>query len=436
MTNLIKIAGRNLFRYKRRTLLTLSLIVVGVLFVAGFMAVTGSFKNMMIGQITDSFVGHMQIHRKGYLAAIETLPLTMNLRPQAVGRLETVLKETPEIEAYSMRIKFGGMFSNFTETTNIRLNGVDPEMETRTVPLLLPRIMEGEKALKKGEILVPELLARGMKVKVGDMVVVIATNKDGSVNGKQLKVGGIMESATGPGGRDGYIHIEDALEILRMEEREISEIAIRVKDFGRLHEVFGILETRLSGEQGKPGNQGADGKKKGEAPSGASAGSGGQGKSGFEVHTWEQLSPFYNIARMIDMMTLFIKIMLVAVVLISIMNVMIMAVYERVREIGTIAAIGTLPRKILSMFLIEGLLLGVIGAAIGSLLSIVLVYGLNAAGFTYNFGRQKDIILSASVNPQDLLVISGIVILVAVIASLQPALKASRMDPIKALGYV
>jgi putative ABC transport system permease protein len=412
MTNLIKIAARNLFRYKRRTFLTLSLIVIGVLFVAGFMAVTGSFKNMMIGQITDSFVGHMQIHRKGYLAAIENLPLTMNLKPQAARKVETILKEIPGVEAFSSRIKFGAMFSNFTETTNIRLNGVDPEMEAKTVPLLLPRIMEGEKALKKGEILIPELLARGMKVNVGDMVVVIATNRDGSVNGKQLKVGGIMESATGPGGRDGYVHIDDAVEILRMEEKEISEIAVRLKDFDRLYEVFGILEGKLSGELNK------------------------QGKPVFEVHTWEQLSPFYNIARMIDMMTFFIKIMLVAVVLISIMNVMIMAVYERVREIGTIAAIGTLPRRILSMFLIEGLLLGAIGAAIGGLLSVALVYGINAARFTYDFARQTDIVLTASVNPQDLLMIMGIVILVAVVASLQPAFKASRMDPIKALGYV
>ncbi|MDD5207221.1 MAG: ABC transporter permease [Desulfobacterales bacterium] len=412
MTNLIKIAARNLFRYKRRTLLTLSLIVIGVLFVAGFMAVTGSFKNMMIGQITDSFVGHVQIHRKGYLAAIENLPLTMNLKPQAARKVETILKETPEVEAFSSRIKFGAMFSNFTETTNIRLNGVDPEMESKTVPLLLPRIMQGEKTLKKGEILVPELLARGMKVNIGDMVVVIATNRDGSVNGKQLKVGGIMESATGPGGRDGYVHIDDAVEILRMEEKEISEIAVRLKDFERLHAVFGVLDGKLSGELNK------------------------QGKPVFEVHTWEQLSPFYNIARMIDMMTFFIKIMLVAVVLISIMNVMIMAVYERVREIGTIAAIGTLPRKILSMFLIEGLLLGLIGAAIGGLLSIALVFGINAAEFTYDFARQTDIVLTASVNPQDLFMIMGIVILVAVVASLQPAFKASRMDPIKALGYV
>jgi putative ABC transport system permease protein len=412
MGNLFKIAGRNLFRYKRRTLLTLSLVVIGVLFVAGFMSVTGSFKRMMVGQITDSFVGHGQIHRKGYLAAIDTLPLTMNLKPPAVKKVEALLKETPEIEAYSKRIKFGGMFSNFTETTNIRLNGVDPEMEVKTVPLLLPRIIEGEQAIKKGEILVPELLARGMKVKVGDMVVVIATNKDGSVNGKQLKVAGIMESATGPGGRDGYVHMDDAVEILRMDDPEISEIAIRIKDFDRLDEVFGKLEAGLSGEMNK------------------------QGKPVFEVHTWEKLSPFYTIARMIDMMTLFIKLMLIAVVLVSIMNVMIMAVYERVREIGTMAAIGTLPRRILSMFLLEGLLLGAIGAAIGSILSIAMVHVINLSKFTYDFSRQKDIVLSASVSPQDLLVISGIVIAVAVAASIQPALKAARMDPIRALGYV
>jgi putative ABC transport system permease protein len=139
---------------------------------------------------------------------------------------------------------------------------------------------------------------------------------------------------------------------------------------------------------------------------------------------------------MIDIMTFFIKLMLIAVVLISIMNVMIMAVYERVREIGTIAAIGTLPRRILSMFLIEGFLLGAVGAAIGSLLSIAMIYVVNAAGFTYDFGRQTGIVLTTTVNLQDLLVISGIVIAVAVVGSLQPAFKASRMDPIQALGYV
>lgn len=412
MANLTKIALRNLFRYKRRTSLTLGLIALGVVFVAVFVAVTGSFKAMMIGQITDSFVGHMQIHRKGYLASIETLPLNLNLPPDAAKKAERLLQSTAGIEAYSPRIKFSGMFSNFVETSNIRLNGIFPDKEMAAMPLFSSRIKTGTGNLERGEILIPELLARGMKVQTGDVVVVIATNQDGSVNGKQFIVGGVIESATGPGGRDGYIHIEDAMEVLRMDEMEISEIALHVKDFNRLQTIFSGLEKMLSEEKNK------------------------MGQPVFEVHTWEKLSPFYNIARMIDIMTLFIKLMLIAIVLISIMNVMIMAVYERVREIGTMAAIGTLPGKILSLFVVEGFGLGLIGAAVGSLISYIVISVINLSEFTFNFGQQKGILLSAAISPIELIILSGIVIFVSILASLQPAVKASRMDPINALGHI
>ncbi len=412
MANLFKIAIRNLARYRRRTILTSSLIAIGVIFVLLFVGVSGSFKNMMIGQMTDSMLGHIQVHRKGYMASIDNLPLTMNMKPQAVKKLEKVFQDIPDVESYSPRIKFGGMLSTFTETTNIRLNGVYPEKEMKTLPLLASRISNGGKEIRKGEIIIPELLSRGMKINVGDIVVVIATNKDGSVNGKQLKVSGIIESVTGPGGRDGYVHIEDAMEILRMEEMEISEIAVRLRDFGKLHSVYNTLNTLLSGELNK------------------------QGKPAFEVHTWESLSPFYNIARSIDFMTIFIKAMLTAIVLISVMNVMIMAVYERIREIGTIAAIGTMPGKILSMFVTEGVLLGIIGAIAGNIIGTGLVYLLKVVKITFNFGRQSGLVLSPYVTLYDIVMISLIVTIVAVIGSLQPAFKASRMEPIKALRHV
>jgi putative ABC transport system permease protein len=154
------------------------------------------------------------------------------------------------------------------------------------------------------------------------------------------------------------------------------------------------------------------------------------------VHTWETLSPFYNIARMIDLMTLFIKIMLIAIVLISIMNVMIMAVYERIREIGTIAAIGTLPGKILSMFVIEGFSLGVLGSVVGNVIGLVIVRILDLARITFDFGRQTGLVLSPTLKASDILVVSVIVIIVAVLGSLQPALKASKMEPITALRHV
>ena len=412
MGNLFKIAIRNLLRYKRRTLLTASLITIGVVFVLVFVSVSGSFKNMMIGQITDSMLGHVQVHRKGYVASIDNLPLNLNLKAGAVDRLEKILDTLPGIAAYSPRIKFGGMFSNFAETTNIRLNGVIPEKEFATTPLLPSRIADGAKEIKRGEILIPELLAKGMKVKVGDVVVIVATNKDGSVNGKQFKVGGVLESVTGPGGRDGYIHFDDAVEVLRMEDPEVSEFAIRLKKFDGLSGFTAALEARLAQELNK------------------------ENKPIFEVHTWEQLSPFYNIARMTDVMTFFIKLMLIAIVLISIMNVMIMAVYERIREIGTIAAIGTLPGKILYMFVIEGFCLGIAGAVIGNVVGIALVFIVNLSKITFNFGQQKGLLLQAHVNPADIAVISVTVIIVSVIASLQPAFKASRMEPIEALRHV
>src|SRR4030042_1718650 len=191
MGNLFKIAFRNLLRYKRRTLLTASLVTLGVVFVLLFVSITGSFKSMMIGEMTDSMLGHLQVHRKGYLASIDSLPLNLNLKMQAYKKLEGILNQQPEIEAFSPRIKFGGMFSTFVETTNIRLNGVYPDRELKAVPLLPSRVTNARgTSLEKGEIWIPELMSKSMKVNMGDTVVIIATNKDGSVNGKQFKVAG------------------------------------------------------------------------------------------------------------------------------------------------------------------------------------------------------------------------------------------------------
>src|SRR4030042_1696551 len=98
MGNLFKIAFRNLLRYKRRTLLTASLVTIGVVFVLLFISISGSFKNMMVGQMTDSMLGHLEVHRKGYLASIDNLPLNLNLKLQVYQKLEGILKQEPEVE--------------------------------------------------------------------------------------------------------------------------------------------------------------------------------------------------------------------------------------------------------------------------------------------------------------------------------------------------
>lgn len=483
MNDILKIAARNLMRYKRRTVLTSLLITVGLLAVLLFVAIAGSFKNMMVDQFTDSMVGHIQVHRRGYVGAMESLPVDRNMRPRMLVKLYDVLDKSKDITAWSPRIKLMAMYSNFANTTSIRLNGVYPQRELATVPLVTNRVLKGgEKTpfLKRGFIQVPELIAKGMKTKVGDTIVLVATNKEGSVNGKTFVVQGILESISGPGGRDGYLHIDDARDLLRINDEGIdqsvladygyaeaekefskealkqldslkkpdnvkdttppmkkltdadrqkfvtetqalfkdkgwgrpsgvSEITIRLKDRGDLDEVLADLRAQVADLKNR------------------------KNMTIFQLHPWQKFVPFSKIAKMIDLMNMFVKIILISVVLISIMNVLIMAVYERIREIGTMSAIGTRPQTILMLFVSEGFLLGVVGTLFGTVLSLVSVYILNTVTISFSFGRQENLILVPTLATSDVIMTVVLTILVAALASLYPAWKASRMDPIKAL---
>lgn len=516
MIDVLRIAARNLLRYKRRTLLTSLLITVGLVAVMLFIAVAGSFKSMMVAQFTDSMVGHLQVHKRGYVGAMESLPVDRNMRPRMLVKLYQQLDKTEGIEAWSPRVKLMAMFSNFANTTSIRLNGIDPARELATVPLVANRVLEGGQKtplVEPGRIQVPELIAKGMKVKVGDTVVLVATNKNGSVNGKTFVVQGILESISGPGGRDGYIHIDDARDLLRIEDEEVeAEVLaaegyvtlepetgetdlLKVRDSLRSEEPLKVsepleaadplqmkatstpdipieeeadLDAMLAGiSPGPPERAGYLEETRAlfaerawghpaevseitlrlrqpetqeamltDLESRVAELKNRRGLSIFQVHPWEKFVPFSKIAKMIDMMTLFIKIILISVVLISIMNVLVMAVYERVREIGTMSAIGTRPGTVLALFVSEGLLLGLLGTLVGITISLLSVSVLNAVTLSFSFGRQENLVLAPSIAAGDVITTALLTILVAVLASLQPAWKASRMDPITALRHV
>ncbi|BBO91742.1 ABC transporter permease [Desulfosarcina ovata] len=416
MLKILSLALKNLLRNKRRTLLTGMLIVVGIVAVIVFAGLSESFKRAIVGQITDSMLSHLQIHRKGYMSSVDNLPLDRMLTAKAYAKLSAILIENPGIEAFSPRIKFGAMLSNYAQTTNVRLNGIDPQKEQATAPLLISRIRDtahGDLLVAPGEVLLPEALAKGMGVGAGDTVVLVANNKDGSVNGMTFKVAGLVENLMGPGGRDGYLHIDDAAALLRMETREISEVAVRVNDFDRIEAVAaalrGILDP-MTNPQNKPM---------------------------FELHTWQQLTPFYNVVRMINIMTLGVRTILIAVVLISVLNVMMMSVYERVREIGTLAAMGTPPGRILGLFVAEGFCLGLFSALAGAVIGLLILWILNLKGVAVTFGGANQVFtLAPSVSPGELTSACLIVVGVSILASLQPAAKASRLAPVDALRHI
>lgn len=416
MIKVMSLAIRNLLRYKRRTLLTGLLIAVGVLAVIVFTGLSGSFKRAIVGQITDSVLSHLQVHKKGYMASIDNLPLDRMIPEKPYNKLSRILSDTRGVAGFSPRIKFGAMLSNFAQTTNVRLNGIDPEKELTAVPLLPSRIKDPkdpDELLTPGQVLLPEILAKGMGVGTGDTVVLVANNRDGSVNGMTFEVAGVVESLMGPGGRDGYLHIDDAAALLRMETIEISEVAVRVTDFDALADVADRINQVL-------------------APMVTP-----KGQPVFEVHTWQQLTPFYNVVRMIDLMTLGIKIILIAVVLISVLNVMIMSVYERVKEIGTLAAMGTQPSRIMALFVAEGFCLGFAGAVAGAVLGTGALWILNLTGVEVAFGGAGQVFeLAPSVTSGEVLSACVIVLLVSVIASLQPAAKAAALEPVDALRHV
>ena len=417
MIRIFKIAIRNLMRYKRRTLLTSLLITLGVLMVILFSGLSGSFKAMMIGQITDANLSQIQIHKKGYVSSMDSIPLTLNLKRKAYAKIQDVLKDHPAVDAWAPRIKLGAMLSNYKETTNIRLNAINPEKEVKVCPAVGDRMTFGEdrsneKLIKPGEVIIPDRLAKAMKISIGDTVVLVANNKDGSVNGLNFTIAGITETVVGPQGKEGYMHIKDAQSLLRMEKPEVTEVAVRLKNFNMLNPVYGELKSILSEFKNK------------------------KGKPAFEIHTWEKLSPFYNIARMIDLMSATMKLIMISIVLISILNVMMMSVYERVREIGTMAAIGTTPGKIMALFLSEGFILGLISITAGTVIGLSGILILNIYKIRFAFGRMNNLLLEPTVSFSELVWLAAVVLLVSIFASLQPAYKASKMEPVDALGHV
>ncbi|OGR66674.1 MAG: ABC transporter substrate-binding protein [Elusimicrobia bacterium GWB2_63_16] len=413
MKNIIKIAWRNLLRYTRRTLLTSSLIALGVALVIVFGGVGNSFRSEVTGILTNSNLGDLQIHKKGYLGSMDNLPLDLAIPEKGLAAIRGILDANPDVLAYSERIRFGAMVSNFAQTTGIRLTAVAPEKESRVCPALPGRIKQGDADpagfVKPGHVVLPLTIAAGLNLKIGDDVVLVATNKEGSVNGITFKLSGVSENIMGPQGKDGYIHLDDARSLLRIEDGEITEIAVKLRDFKRLGKVYPALKQAVSALPG--------------------------GKGGFETHSWEELSPFSSIAKIVTLLILVVRLVLVFIVLVSILNVMMMSVYERIGEIGTIASIGTPPSKILALFLVEGLSLGLFSGLLGCLAGAGILLLLQAVKLKFTFGAM-DLVLAPAVPLAEMLLSLAVVVIISTLASLQPALKASRMEPVEALRHV
>jgi putative ABC transport system permease protein len=414
MINLIKIAIRNLLRYKRRAILTSLLIVIGVILVVVSSGVIAGFKYSATGMLTDTMLSHIQVHKKGYFEVYNTSPLNIYLNDKEMQDLAHTLDADKNIEVYSPRINFMAMASIYSDTTTMKITAVDPEHEAIACPAIADRfkgVEDKQHFLKPGEIIIPESIAKVFNLQTGGTIVLVATNRSGSMNGMVFKVAGILESlGSSEFLRNGYIHISDAQSLLQMETPEISEVAIRLRDINTLGTVYPGLKSGANGRTALD-------------------------SSIYEVHSWENLTPFTSIIVLMDIVTNVIKFILFAIVLISILNIMMMAVYERTKEIGTISAMGTPGRRIRGIFLVEGGALGLFSLVAGLLFGLLLLAILSILGITLKAGPFV-IRLIPIVSVADMISVSVLVLIVSILASLWPAFKASRLNPVDALGHV
>jgi ABC-type lipoprotein release transport system permease subunit len=166
--------------------------------------------------------------------------------------------------------------------------------------------------------------------------------------------------------------------------------------------------------------------------------------AGYDVDSWETLRPeFRETMETKAAVTGFMGIVVVLIASIGILNLMMMAVFERTREMGVLAALGMKGRQIMGLYLLEGTFIGIVGAAIGCTLGAVLLWWLSQVGIDFASAQGMGEItalmgerLYPTVSPGDIVSRGVLVAVVAALASLYPAWQASRQQPAEALHHV
>lgn len=396
-------AYRDLVRNRRRTVITFIAIALGLTLVI-FM--NGLITGMLDGMLRDTIrldSGHLQIRAESY-EVVKTSLLWQDLLDNP-DELAARAAAMPEVAAVSPILWAGGILGTASESTTVRVSGIDP---TST---LFDPIREGLRSGEflsengRGEILIGQKLAAELGVGVGDRINLAVGNPDGLPEEGQFTIVGLIN--TGFPGIDNanvFLSLAQAQAITGSGNRA-STVRILLNDAEDTDKVVAAMQT--------PGATVLDWKALNE----------------FIMTTMETGTAVYNI--------LYAIIFLVVAVIIA--NTLLMSVFERTREIGILASLGMKGRQIMTMFLFEATILGLIGCVFGIILGAVLVYYFSINGIYYgelgdSMGTMAfgDSLYTALV-PVNLFVMAFWMMVVIVIVSLYPAWYAARLQPVEAL---
>lgn len=403
MFRLLPLALRNLARNRRRTALTVAALAVGVMAAVGVRGFLNGLQDSLILGVVEGGQGALQVHAKGFLKSTEAVPLEPTLE-DSEALYDAILK-TDGVKAVVPRIPFAGMVNVSDESPFALLVGTDVARELLVNPRREDALTAGRWLSNDDELLLGMELARGLDATVGTKVALLANDKDGVLNAVEGPMVGALAAPTEGEKRLVVMPLQRAQELLRLEGR-VTEIAVALHEVDDADDVKALLEAKL-----------------GDA---------------YEVHTWQELTPLVSDAREMQNAVLRVVIgVFLFIILMGVTNTMLMNVLERVREIGTLLALGARRRQVLQLFLIEASLLGAAGASVGALLGGVLVTVLGAVGVrltTPGASLPQLIVPTIGVSFLAFMVVLGA--LGAAAAALYPAWRASRLRPVEALTKV
>ena len=407
MKQLVKIAIRNITRNRKRTLLTILTIVVGVYATLMTKGMLTAVKSSIVNTLTRCAYGDFQVHAAGYVKALEALPLNLTIRENS--EIERILQDLPAEIKFTGRIHFGGLLYPDEERSSIFKGiAVDPQRELAVCPGVTDFLVEGRflSTEDKYEAIVSKTLAENFDLRLNSMITLVGKDKNDLLNITEVKVVGIMDiNIPGFDKKFIYAHINAIQEFLDMEG-EYTEIAARGTDLAGSKIAVESIKARL-----------------------------GKDNPGFEVHFWDEIAKFFKtIIDFQSLMSNIIAVIFMVMVSTAIVNTMIMAVFERVNEIGMMRALGMKKKNVIKLFLLEAFSLEAAGGLIGLTFATLVINILNIIGLRFKPpGSSFFITLHPGITWQTALLVYLFVIAAGTAASLYPAIIASKLKPAKAL---
>ncbi|HSA95189.1 MAG TPA: FtsX-like permease family protein, partial [Acidobacteriota bacterium] len=394
---------RNIFRQKRRTVFTGLSIVGGFTLAVIFIGWADGSYNNIIDQFTRTRLGHIQIHEKTYLDR-PTLYKTVSNVPN-VG---AVLDRTKGVESWTPRVFSAGLAGVRDKSAGVQIIGIDPPREARTTRFD-QKIVEGRDFLSSNahEAVLGRGLANILQARLGDDVVLLSQGADGSIAEDQYTLVGVASSGDELTDRTAYyLPLATAQDYLVLEGK-VHEIAVVVSNLSRVEAVSKAITLGL-------------------------------GDATLSVSPWQVFArAFYNAMKADKAGMWVMLLVIVVIVAVGVLNTVLMSVLERRREYGLLKALGTKPRRIVRLVLLEVVILAVfsmlIGAGLGLGANMILSrHGIKfSSGLTYG-GMVFDT-MKSEINLRSFTIPALTVIVSAVLISLFPAVKASRAEPARTM---